>query len=163
MSSEQNPKDSLSFDNNLPHPWQDVVKAVWIKYPNKKIPQVLWERVIDIEKTENGYVVTKLKQAYQTFKCVKLYSLTTYDFQFKDQILNYREQVVKGLTKGLFKPLEISRYSAKDLESVDYIKTYFNLGSFSRMKSSFMQKNLEGIDILKELILNKQWMNLTLN
>ena len=162
MTDKQN-KDSLSFDNQLPHPWSDVIKAVWMKYPNVKIPEVLYEKVISIERTEQGFTVTKLKQAYKVFKPVKIYSLSTYDFKFESQVLNYREEVVKGAIKGLFPPLEISKYSARDLDSVEYTKTFFNLGSFKLWKSKFMQKNLEGVEILKELITHKQWLMLALN
>ena len=157
MSSDQTPKDSLRFENTIEFPWTDVIKAVWVKYPNKKIPQVLWEKVIDIEQTEAGFAITKLKQSYKGLKWIKIFSLVTYDFKFSEQILNYREEVVHGLTKGLFKPLEISRYSGKDSESVEYIKTYLNQGSFIRMKASFFQKHKEGLEILQEIIWNRLW------
>ena len=160
MTSEQ-PNDTLSFDAKLPHSWADVAKAVWIKYPNPKIPQVQFEKVIGLEPTAEGCKVTKVKMTHQIFSWLKVYSLTTYDFSFEGQVLNYREEVVKGVTKCFLRPIEVSQYSAEDLQLVHYRKAFFNLGSFIRKKDMFMQKHLEGIEILKELITNKTWLTLT--
>ncbi len=153
-------KPAFSFESKIHQSWEEIAKAVWMKYPSKKFPMVDQEKVISINKNEDGFEVIKLKESHQIFKWNKVYSLVNYDFRFKDRVLNYRERVIRSFTKNLFHPLEVSCYAGVGRNSVDYTKQYFDIGHFSKFKSQFSKKHFDGIKLLEELVHSKPWLNL---
>ena len=52
-------KDILTNSYTFQYSWESVVKGFWLKYPNKKISNVIFNKVIDMEIIDNTKLLIK--------------------------------------------------------------------------------------------------------
>ena len=138
----------------FPHPWSAVVKGFWTKYPNKHMPFVMFDHIVDMEIINSDTLkLTRIMHSKLPMTFFYLYSKEEIIIDFKEKSLDMTTSMIK---KSKIFPLGkenckyISFINKDGKEQTLYKKKMLSSNKITNFLEYFNNNFLKGCQIVEE-------------